>query len=417
MTYCKTYENGLRLIIKKMEGLFTVSCGILVKTGSVNEDAEENGISHFIEHTLFKGTEKRSAFEISDFTDRIGAQINAYTSKETTCYYTKSTSEHFEDSLEVLSDIFFHSVFDAGELEKEKGVVIEEINMCEDEPEDLCLDLLARSFHGEKGLGRTILGSIKNVKSFSREDVKRYMDKYYRADNVVISIAGNVNIEEAERAVEKYFAKNFGSEKSAPQKTYPSVPPEFLYRCKHTEQSHIGFSMPAPSVSEDSSVPLSIANAVFGGGMSSRLFQKIREEMGLAYSIYSYVSQYKNCGALEIYAGVNTEARESAEKAITEEIARFKEKGVTEQEFLRGREQIKSSFIMGQESTASQMLLYGRYLLFRGEQFDFAKRIAEIDAVSVESVNDVIKNIFDLGKTSTATVGPKRSPIVIEARA
>ena len=414
MTHYKVFDNGLRLIINKMEGLFTVSCGILVKTGSINETDEENGISHFIEHMLFKGTKKRSAFEISDYTDRIGAQINAFTSKELTCFYTKSTSEHFEDSVEVLSDIFFNSVFDSVEMGREKGVITEEINMCEDEPEDLCLDLLAESFYGKEGLGKTILGSIANVRKFDRDDIIAYMKKYYTADNVVISIAGNVDIKEAERLAEKYFEGNFSDGKCAEQKRYETVSPSHLYKCKHTEQSHISFAIPALPVYDRRSIALGIANAIFGGGMSSRLFQKIREEMGLAYSIYSYISQYKDCGCLEIYAGVNTAERVSAEQAVLEEIVRFAKDGVSEQEFLRGKEQIKSTFIMGQESTASQMLLFGRYLMFLDKCFDFKDRIAAIDSITSDEVNEIIKETFIIDKIATATIGPKRSPIKVK---
>lgn len=209
MVYVKKFDNGLRLIAKRIDGLLSVSAGVLVKTGSMNESSSENGISHFIEHVMFKGTEKRSAFDISDHIDRIGAQINAFTSKELTCYYTKSTKEHLENSLDILSDIFFNSVFEKEELEKEKGVVIEEIKMCEDTPEDLCLDLLARSYYGENGLGQTILGSEKNVKSFNRDIIRNYMDKYYTADNVVISIVGNIDVDKTVELVDRYFADKF----------------------------------------------------------------------------------------------------------------------------------------------------------------------------------------------------------------
>ena len=209
MNIIKTFDNGLKLVVAKMQGSFSVACGVFVKTGSANESAEENGISHFIEHTLFKGTEKRSAFEISDFVDGIGGQINAYTAKQMTCYYTHTTKDHIKDSLEILSDIFFNSVFDKTELAKEKGVVIEEINMSEDTPEDLCLDLLSESYFGREGLGQTILGSAKNVRSFTREAILKYMDKYYTADNVVISVAGNVDIKEAEKFVGEFFAEKF----------------------------------------------------------------------------------------------------------------------------------------------------------------------------------------------------------------
>jgi predicted Zn-dependent peptidase len=205
MRFYKKFDNGLRLIINKIDGLLSVSAGVLVKRGSCNESEDENGISHYIEHVMFKGTETRTAFDISDQIDRIGAQINAFTSKELTCYYTKSTKEHLSTSLEILSDIFFNSLFDEKELEKEKGVVIEEINMSEDTPEDICLDLLSKSYYGEKGFGQTILGPVKNIKRFNREKVLAYMDKYYTADNVVISLAGNVDVERAIEDVEKFF--------------------------------------------------------------------------------------------------------------------------------------------------------------------------------------------------------------------
>lgn len=413
MTHYRQFDNGLRLIVHRMEGLFTVSCGVLVKTGSINETKDSNGISHFIEHMLFKGTKNRTAFEISDYTDRIGAQINAFTSKELTCYYTKATAEHLFESLEVLSDIFFDSLFEESESAREKGVIIEEINMCEDEPEELCLDLLARSRYGEEGLGRTILGSIKNVKKFTKQDIREYMEKYYCADNVVISVAGNVDVQAAESMIEQLFACRFTGKKSAEQKKYAEVEPSYLYKCKRTEQSHIAFSFPALPVSDKRNVALALANSVLGGGMSSRLFQKVREEMGLAYSIYSYVSQYKDSGALEIYAGVNTAERAAAERAVSGVVDNLFAEGITEQEFLRGKEQIKSTFVMGQESTSSQMLLFGRYLLFLDKVFDFKERIADIDKTTRDEVNDVIKAVLVKEKASTATVGPGRTPVTL----
>ncbi|MBQ8427034.1 MAG: insulinase family protein [Clostridia bacterium] len=413
MRYYKKFDNGLRLIVNKIDSLLSVSAGVLVKTGSINESEQENGISHFIEHVMFKGTKTRSAFDISDHIDRIGAQINAFTSKELTCYYTKSTSEHLEKSLEVLSDIFFNSVFDSEELEKEKGVVIEEINMSEDTPEDMCLDLLASSYYGKSGLGQTILGPIKNIKSFTREDVEKYMDKYYTADNVVISLAGNIDVNMAVEYVNKLFVNNFKSRKSEKQVKSKIMPPQRLYKVKKIEQSHIGFVMNGFTAKDRLSDGFTIANTVLGGGMSSRLFQKIREELGLCYSIYSYPSQYKDNGILEIYAGVNTDARDLATKAIVQEVKKFKKNGITEQEFLRGKEQIKSAFIFGQESTASQMLVYGKYLLFLDKEFDFDERIKCIESVTIDDVHEAIEKSFNIESASTAAVGPKRSALKI----
>ena len=413
MSIYKTFDNGLRVVIKKLEGMFSVSTGVLVKTGSINESEQENGISHFIEHVMFKGTTTRSAFDISSTIDDIGASINAFTSKELTCYYTKSTNEHLEKAMEVLSDMLFNSVFDKTELNKERGVIIEEINMSEDTPEDLCLDLLAKSYHGDRGLGQTILGPAKNIKRFTREDVLAYMDKYYTADNIVISAVGNVDEQKTLDLVEKYFANNFKSNKSGEQTKSGTPLVNHLYKCKKIEQSHISFAMPAYSMFDERSDLLSIANTVFGGGMSSRLFQKIREELGLCYSIYSYFSQYKDTGEFEIYAGVNTESRDKACEAIIKELLNFKKDGVTEKEFKRAKEQIKSGYIMGRENTSSQMMINGRYLLFLDKEYNSDERIRRFESVTLEQVNKVIYDTIDINKIATATVGKNKTPLKI----
>lgn len=413
MIHFKEFSNGLKIVINKMPGFVSASAGILVKTGSINESERENGISHFIEHVLFKGTLNRTAFEISDHIDRIGAQINAFTSKELTCYYTKSTGEHLEKSLEILFDIFFNSLFDERELNKEKGVIIEEINMSEDTPEDICFDLLAEGYYGKQGLGQTILGPAKNIKKFTRQDVLDYLDKYYTADNVVISIAGDVDILKTEKYIEENFAYKFKKNKASKQLTYLPVEKKSLFKVKPIEQTHVGFAMQGFKMDDDISDAFSIANAVLGGGMSSRLFQKIREELGLCYSVYSYASQYKDSGLLEIYAGVNTNQRDLAVEAIVEEVKNFKKNYITEQEFVRGKEQMKSAFILGRESTSSQMLLYGKYLIFLNKEYDFNERVKQIEKLTLNDVNKAIEISFDIENSITASVGPKRSKIKI----
>lgn len=414
MSFYKTFDNGLKLVVAKIEGLLSVSAGIMVKTGSVNESDKENGISHYIEHGLFKGTEKRTAFEISDRIDSIGAQINAFTSKELTCYYTKSTSERFEDSLEVLSDIFFNATFDDAEMKKEKGVIIEEINMCEDTPEDLLLDLLAESYYGKKGLGKTILGSIENVSGFTRDDVKKYMDKYYTPDNVVISIAGNVDEKKACDLVEKYFSRGFIKRtKSQAQFKTEEIFSNCVSKVKKIEQTHIGLALKGLAMTDLRQDAFNMASTVLGGGMSSRLFQTIREENGLAYSVYSYPSYYKDTGVMEIYAGVNTESKQKAFDKIVYEINKMRNEKITEQEFLRAKEQIRSSLILGQESTASQMLLYGKRLIFMDKSFDIKERIEQIDAVTKNDVCEIIDEFYKTDRMATATVGPTKGVLKI----
>lgn len=413
MVKSKIYPNGLKLIVNTLPGFLSVSAGVMVNTGSRNESESENGLSHFIEHAVFKGTVNRSSFEISDFIDGIGAQINAYTSKEVTCYYTKSTKEHLRESVEVLSDIFFNATFDKNELEKEKDVIIEEINMSEDTPEDLCFDLLSQSYFGKSGLGRTILGTAKNVKSFNKEIAKKYMGKYYTSDNVVVAFSGNVDFNTAEKITSELFNDNFRNLKRAELDTFNGGKKGNEIKTKRIEQSHIGLSLPTFSVFDSRKNVLNIANTVFGGGMSSRLFQKIREELGLCYNVYSYASLYRDCGVLEIYTGVNNDKRDDAFDAIVDEIKLIKKQGITEKEFLRGKEQMKSSFILGQENTSSLMLLYAKYFLLFNENFDFESKIKEVDDIKINEVNDLIYEIFDENKLSCAYLGPKRTKLNI----
>lgn len=414
MEKIKTYDNGLRLVVKTMPGLYTVSLGVLVNTGSINETAENNGISHYIEHMLFKGTEKRSAFEISDSTERLGSQINAYTAKENTCYYVKSTKENFRASAEILSDLFFHSVFDDEESAREKGVIKEEISMGEDTPEDICFDLLAESYFGKNGLGQTILGSAANVDKFTKADILTYMNEYYVPGNIVVSVAGNISFEEAEKVCDEFFASQFRTfKKTGESFRHEKTLAGNLVKVKDIEQAHIGLCMPSYRLGSKMSVAIRILNTVFGGGMSSRLFQNIREKYGLAYSVYSYVSQYKQLGTFEIYAGVNPSNRNRALECIMEEIKRLKDKGITEAEFLRGKEQVKASFIMAQESTASQMLVYGKQLLMLDELFDVNKKIKEIDACRMEDIEVAIDESFHTEKMAAATVGKMKSKLKI----
>lgn len=404
----KTYPNGLRLIVKQLDGVFSVSTGILVGAGSRYETPENNGISHLIEHMMFKGTDKRTAFEISDAIDSIGGQINAFTTKETTCYYVKSTADHTEGAVEVLADIFFNSVLDKAELDKERGVVIEEINMTEDTPDDLCFDLLARAQFGGEGLGATILGPIENIKKLSREDLVEYISSFYRPENVVVCFAGKITFEEAEALTDKYIASSFkdGSLKKPP--ISHKIKGNSLSIEKDIEQAHVCLSYPACSYAHEDMDKYTLMNAILGGSMSSILFQKVREELGLAYSVYSFISSYADCGCLCVYAGVNPAKKQTALDCILEEIAKFKAEGVTEKQFLRAKEQMKSSFVYSQESNASQMLLYAKYLLYTGKEFDFEAKIKAINSITLEELNDFIRNKADLTNYALATVSKKQ---------
>ncbi len=393
-----------------MSGLMSVTMGILVHTGASVESDKEDGISHFIEHMMFKGTKKRTAFKISDEMDRIGAQMNAFTGKDLTCYYAKSTTGHAEEAFEILADLFLNSTFPEDEMSREKGVIIEEINMNEDTPDDLCLDMLSRAYYGERGYGRNILGPRKNVEGFTRDDIKSYMQRRYCSDNIVISMAGNIDINIAEAMVEKYFA---GIQKCCCSKTDVKVElqAKSLYKTKDIEQVHIGIAFPSVKRYDKLFDATQIMNAILGGSMSSRLFQTVREELGLAYTVYSYISTYCETGTLAVYAGVNAEKYKQSAEAIYSCVNDLRKKNISEEEFLRGKEQLISSQIFAQESTSSQMLLFGKELLYRGRVYNFEDRVNKISSVTLKDVLDAIDVNFDDKFKAVSLVGAVDKPL------
>ncbi len=405
MTYNKTFPSGLRLVVKRIDGLLSVSMGVLVGTGSCYETQEENGISHFIEHMMFKGTDKRNAFEISDAMDRIGAQVNAFTSKDITCYYAKATSDHAGEAFEVLSDFVLHSVFPEEEMEREKGVVLEEIAMTEDTPDDLCLDILAEAYFGESGYGRPILGPAKNVKNFTRQDLFDYIAERYDPENLVVSFAGNIDIKFAEELVLKYFESALQKRKFNDRKKEITLCGQSLYKFKDIEQVHIAFAYPSLRREDKLMDAAQVACTVLGGGMSSRLFQKVREQMGLAYTVYSYISSFTEGGTLSVYAGVNPSNVEKAQDAILKTIDRFRREKLTEDEFLRGKQQLKASLILAQENTASQMIAYGKYMLYNDKVLDLTGRVKDIDAMTMEDCANAIELNFDEKYMAASAVG------------
>ena len=404
MVDSKTLSNGVRVVVKRMEGLLSVTMGVLVGTGAAFETDREDGISHFIEHMQFKGTNKRTAFELSDAFDAIGAQVNAFTGKDMTCYYAKATSDHAAEAFELLADLFLNSTFPEEEMEREKGVVIEEINMDEDTPEDLCLDLLARATFGTENYGRNILGPAGNVKGFTREDIFAYKKARYCPQNIVVSFAGNIEVSQAVELTEQYFGAMECTHFEQRKKNIV-LHADNLFKKKPIEQAHFAIAFPSISRDDDSYPAVQVMNAILGGGLSSRLFKRVREELGLAYSVYSYTSHYAETGILGVYAGVNPQKAKDAAAAVVAVIEEFKREGLTEEEFLRGREQLKSSSIFSQENTSSQMLLYGRQMLYKNEVYDFEKRMAEISALTREDVMQVIGEGLDLSRAAVATVG------------
>ena len=410
MVFEKKYENGLRLVVKQMDGIMSVTMGVLVGTGSCVETDKEDGISHFIEHMQFKGTGKRNAFEISDAFDRLGAQVNAFTGKDITCYYSKCISEHTSACFELLADLFLHSIFPEEEMTREKGVVCEEISMNEDTPEDLCLDLLARAFYGKENYGRNILGTSKNVKGFTVEDIYRYKKARYCPENIVISCAGAIDPKTAQSLVETYFVDlkkgNFEARKCTLITKRQS-----LVKKKPIEQMHIAIGYPSVQRGDELEEVISAVNGVLGGTMSARLFQEVREKRGLAYSVYSYVSHYAECGSQVIYAGVNPAQTMQAYEAIMNVVEDVRKNGITKDEFNRSREQMKSSIFFSNESSNAQMLLYGKCMLHFDKIFDFEKKLEKINAMTYEQTHEAIAKMFDDKQKAIALVGNTDKPI------
>ena len=404
MIRTKTLANGIRVIVKQMEGLLSVSMGVLVGTGAAYETDKEDGISHFIEHMLFKGTPTRTAFELSDAFDALGAQVNAFTGKDMTCFYSKATSDHAAEAFELLADLFLNATFPEEEMKREKGVVVEEIHMDEDSPEDLCLDLLSRAAFGNRGYGRNILGPAANVEGFTRADLLAYRKERYCPDNIVISFAGSIGLDEAIGLAERYFGDMPRTQFSDRKKEVVQGA-DNLFRKKPIEQAHFALGFPTVAREDALRPAVQVMNTILGGGMSSRLFKRVREELGLAYSVYSYPSHYAETGLLTVYAGVNPAKAQDAFAAVQDVIRTFVKEGVTEEEFLRGREQAKSGAIFAQENTSSQMLLYGRELLYNNVVFDFEKRMEEIASLRRSDVLDAIASGFDFSRAAVSGVG------------
>ena len=397
--------NGVRVVTEEIPYVNSVSLGIWVKIGSRYESFENNGISHFIEHMLFKGTKKRSAKEIANSVDKIGGQLNAFTSKECTCFYAKVLDTHFDIALDVLSDMFFNSNFDREEIDKERGVVIEEINMYEDSPEDLVHDLFSQAVWSGNPLGMSILGTEESLENLNRERIVNYFNENYIPQNIVISVVGNFKHNDVIKKIKGYFEKASYKKSSTTQLIMPRFEPEYKLKNKITEQVHLCTGFNGVDIKNRAFYPMLILNNVFGGAMSSRLFQKIREDRGLAYSVFSYPSAFEDCGLFSIYAGSKPDNLKSVAELIMEEIRAIKKTGITEEELYDSKEQLKGSYILGLESTSGRMISIGKSELLLERIYSPTEILERIDKVDMDSVNSIIGHIFDTDSMGAAVIG------------
>ena len=400
-----TLDNGLRVVTEYIEHLNSISVGVMVQNGSRNEEIELNGISHFIEHMFFKGTDKRSAKKIVQDIENIGGQINAYTSKETTCYYIKALNTQLDLCLDVLSDMLLHSKFDEEEIEKEKGVVIEEINMSNDNPEDVLDDIHSKVIFEGNSLAYPILGTVDRIKSFNRKKIKEYIKKHYTPYNSVISICGKFDRVELKKMLEEYFGAWDKEYKYAPQYDEVTLKTGSIYKDKKIEQVHINLGLNGLPYADDKGYSLVMLNNIFGGGASSVLFQKVREELGLCYSIYAYTQPYLGVGTFNIYTGLSKQYADTALQVIDKELKKFASMGISDEKLNINKEKIKAGYILGLESTSSRMFANAKCLLLQNKiktENDVINRINKIDN---DDINYVLERCFKPGIITSSYVG------------
>ncbi|MDO5478130.1 MAG: pitrilysin family protein [Clostridia bacterium] len=392
MIEIKTLSNKLKIAYERLPHARSVSAGVWVLSGSRYEKI--SGISHFIEHMLFKGTKTKTAREIAEKMDMTGGQLNAYTTREYTSYYALTVDKSLEEALEVLSDMVINSRFSESDIELEKGVVLEEIAMYEDSPEDLVYDLLEEHAFSGNTLGRSITGTRESVMSITRDDILSHMEAFYAPSNMVLSVAGNFSEDELLYFAEKYFGDMKDSSAVKPEYVKPVFTSGENTTVKEIEQANLAIGYESFGYDNDLRYPLIILNNAFGSSMSSRLFQRIREEEGLAYSVYSSVASYRDIGLFSIYAGLKAENLEKTEKIIKEETEKLMKSGLSEEEIMRAKKQIAGSLVLSGESVSSHMSSIGKGILLNGAVKTEEEILKKVEGVTCEDILSVAEKVF-----------------------
>lgn len=403
-----TLSNGIRVVSENIPYVKSIAIGIWVGAGSRFEKDQYNGISHFLEHLFFKGTEKRSARDIAESLDAVGGQLNAFTTKEYTCYYAKVLDEHLDIALDVLSDMFFNSKFSEKDIQKEREVIIEEIKMYEDTPDEIIHDIFSQTIWEGHPLGNPVLGSEETISTFTRDDFLNYIDTYYVPENVVIALAGKIEHDKIIETLEKLF----GSAKNKAMVIDPFPPVNHsLVQNIYRDVGQVQICLGSPGLPQDHPqiYPLYVLNSVLGGGLSSRLVQEIREERGLAYSVYSYHSSFSDAGLFTFYAGTRPENYELVIQLVIKEAFNIAQNGISEKELSKAKEQLKGNLYLGLESVGSRMTRIGRSLLSLNRLITPEEVVNNIDKVSIDEVKDLAKQIFQEDKFTITTIGPLKT--------
>lgn len=401
--------NGITVVVEEIPYVRSVAVGLWVRAGSRYEETSQAGLSHFLEHMFFKGSTNRSAKEIAEAIDAVGGQLNAFTGKENSCFYARVLDEHFGLALDILSDMLTHPRFAPEDIEKERNVVLEEINSYLDTPDDLIHDLVLEAFWEDHPLGRSILGPAEVVQGFDRDQVVQLYREHYTPGHLVVAVAGRV---EERFAVDQVAAKLGSMEGQAGRlmETPPRPFPGRIFRPKDSEQVHLCLAGPGLPASEDRAFyAAQVLSTMIGGGTSSRLFQKIREERGLTYSIYTYSSSYQDGGLVATYAGTSPTQSRQVVDLILKELERFRREGPDRDELERARAQLKAGVLLGLESTTNRMMRLGRLQLTLGRQVGPDEVIARIDAVTRDDVMGVATGALDPERMAVAALGPSEA--------
>lgn len=398
--------NGIRIVTEKVPGVRSVAMGIWVGAGSRYENEDNAGITHFIEHLMFKGTEKRTAAEIAEALDSVGGQLNAFTSKELTCYYAKTLDEHFHVALDVLSDMFFNSQFDPKAIEKERGVVEEEIKMYEDTPDELIHDLFVQTVWPKHPLGKPILGTIESLAGIGREKIMDYIHNNYLPERIVISIAGNIEHKAIQDQVGQIFSQMKSDKKPMQIKPPEEAEAHIRNLKRETGQVQICLGTAGLSQHDDRLYTVNILNSVLGGGLSSRLVQSIREERGLAYTVFCYHTAFCDTGLFTFYAGTSPKKYDEVITLLLKEIDKVVKDGISEKELNKAKEQIKGGLFLGLENVSSRMTRTGRSELCLNRIISPEEVVKKVSKITLNDVHEIAKVLFENKEFSLSTIGP-----------
>ena len=402
MVQLETLPNGVRIVTERIDTVRSAALGIWIGGGSREETAAESGAAHFIEHMLFKGTQSRSAQDIARETDAIGGQMNAFTTKECTCFYARVLDEHLAQATDILCDMVYHSAFAQSSVETERGVILEEIDMYEDTPDDLCAEKLFGAVFQGSPLARPILGAPETLETMTGDFLRDYHHSHYRGDNTVVALAGSFTQEDLADLRRRFSALPAGQPRPVEPAKYT---PAFVATPKPIEQNHLTLAFPGLDYNSPRRFALQLLSSILGGGVSSRLFQQVREQQGLCYSIYSYGAGHADTGVFCIYTALNRDTEAKALATIRQVVDQLRDQGPTHEELERAREQSKANVLIGLESTQSHMSSLGRGELLQGEVLDEDAIIAAYDAVTRADVQALAGELFRFENASLSAVG------------